>query len=160
MKSLTIALFLTALLLSSALLPDLEADFGPDPPDEVQLERERSRDPVYIAKRQVIHIFTAPGAFLAAFFAFWFLERKVHWWPQFRGYSAFVVPALAALLVIFLREPADVARGGWAGKSYIDLACWLAGIGFLGAFALYRITPRLHEIREQILEQRRRKRQR
>ena len=157
MKSLTIALFLTALLLSSALLPDLEAGFGPDSPDEVQLERERSRDPVYIAKRQLLHLAAAPGIFLAAFFGFWFLEEKVRWWPAPRGWWAMVIPALVSLIFCEIREPWDVSRGSWVWKSYIDRITWAAGLGFFGVFALYKLTPRLARVREQIKEQKRRK---
>ena len=110
-------------------------------------------DPVYIAKRQVLHLGLAPGVFLAAIFGFWYLERKVSWWPSPRGWWAMVAPALVSLIVCEAREPWDVAQGSWVWKSYIDRAVWIFGLGFLGVFALYKLTPRLAEILEQIKEQ-------
>ena len=61
-----------------------------------------------------------------------------------------VAPALVSLIVCEAREPLDVAQGSWVWKSYIDRAVWGFGLGFLGVFALYKLTPRLAEILEQI----------
>ena len=87
----------------------------------------------HILERSFIHLAWAPWAIGLSIYGFWLLGRYKPVW-KLQGPYRWVVPGLVALLTIFLREPADVAGGGWLGKSYIDLAVWagamtLAGLG-------------------------------
>jgi hypothetical protein len=76
----------------------------------------------HIVEREFYHFWMAAGFYLASHFGLAFLNRK---WPD---WTRRINTALVALFFIFLREPLDVANGGWLGKSYIDLAFW--GLGF------------------------------
>lgn len=87
----------------------------------------------HILQRSLVHLAWAPWTLGLAVYGFWLLGRYRPNW-KLTGPYRWIFPGLVALLTIFLREPADVAGGGWVGKSYIDLAVWagamtLAGLG-------------------------------
>ena len=87
----------------------------------------------HILERSLIHLAWAPWMYGLSKYGFWLLERSQPKW-FLTGPYGWVVPGFAALFTVFLREPADVAHGGWIGKSYIDLGVWavaltLAGLG-------------------------------
>lgn len=77
----------------------------------------------HIIERELIHFFSGGSVYLLAYFTYQWAKRK---WPE---WTDRILPALLAALVIFLREPADVAAGGWVGKSYIDFTFWMLGLG-------------------------------
>ncbi len=105
-------------------------------------------DVLHVAERFVIHFFSAAGVLLFAFAGIDWTRRK-SWLPTLQGVWAFIVPIVASLLVIFLREPWDVFRGGALVKSYVDLTGWALGIS-LAAWGIYRLTPRFAEIVKEI----------
>jgi len=89
----------------------------------------------HILERSLLHLGYAPWAFLLARRGLGYLGRKR---PKFalQGEWRYVGPALAAWLVIFLREPLDVARGGPVGKSYVDFVVW--GLSLVAAALVIR----------------------
>ena len=106
-------------------------------------------DFVLILERAVIHFFSSAGVVLLALYGFWYLERKVSWWPQTRGWWDLILPALVSFVIISFREVFDVARGGSPVKSVCDWLSWLAGMG-VSIWALYRLFPRLGQIHREI----------
>ncbi len=88
----------------------------------------------HILERSILHLGWAPWVLGLFIYGFWLLGRFKPVW-ELTGPWRWVVPGLLALLTIFLREPADVAHGGWIGKSYIDLGVW-AGAMFLAGLGL------------------------
>ena len=109
----------------------------------------------HILERFVIHFFSSAGVYLIALWGFWLLERKVSWWPKPRGWWELILPALLSFLFISFREVFDVAGGGPVAKSVSDWISWSAGLG-AALWALYRLTPRLAGILEEIEGEKRR----
>lgn len=103
---------------------------------------------LHVLEREALHVAAASGVALAALCVWNALRIAGKVW-KLQGYSFFVLPGLAALMVTFIREPADVAYGDAPYKSWIDLATWAFGIGAT-YWALYWITPRLAMARANI----------
>ena len=103
----------------------------------------------HILKGAVIHFFSSAGVYLIALWGFWMLERKVKWWPELKGWWELIMPALMSFLFISFREVFDVNAGGSVAKSVCDWTSWVLGLG-VSVWALYRLTPRLNQILEEI----------
>ena len=86
----------------------------------------------HIIEREVIHFFSAGSCYVIALITLRFFERKSPYW-----YKA-TIPALVAAGLIFLREPMDVAVGGWVGKSYFDYTFWMLGFAAI-IYGLHRL---------------------
>lgn len=99
--------------------------------------------------RFYIHFFCGGTVTLMALWGFWIAERNFRWWPRFRGWGALVVPGLASVMLIFLREPWDVSGGGHPLKSMLDFLSWTLGVGG-SIWTLYRLAPRIAAIRTAI----------
>ena len=98
----------------------------------------------HVLSRELIHVFSGGLVAMASLWLFWVAERKISWWPKFKGWGALAVPAILSTFVISLREYYDAGHGPWA-KSYFDVAFWLIGTG--GAmYIMYRLSPRLEQI--------------
>ena len=106
----------------------------------------------HIINREAIHIASGAGASIL-FLTAWneLAERGVLW--KLRGYSFYALPSITAALLIFLREPLDVAHGDSWVKSFIDLSTWCLSIAVTN-IGLFRLTPRLREVRVDIMKQR------
>ena len=107
---------------------------------------------LHVLDRFVIHFMSGTTVQVMMLTLQEWLRRRFWWYPDLRGWAAYIVPALVALLVIFAREPVDAIRDG-ALKSYIDLGSWVIAIGG-GTYALYRLTPALSRIVTEIQEKR------
>ena len=107
----------------------------------------------HTAFRFALHFSLGAGVALLCLTAWSELSARGWLW-RLRGLSFFTLPALAAVLVIFIREPWDVAHGDPALKSMTDLASRCLGVG-VAEIGLYRLEPRLGAAREAIDEQRR-----
>ena len=89
-------------------------------------------DLAHIIERQFYHFFMGGAFLMIGWFVFRVTLRKLPYWHEW------LWPALAVTGIIFLREPADVAAGGWLPKSYIDYTFWWLGmIAF--AYGVYRL---------------------
>lgn len=80
--------------------------------------------------RFVIHFFCAGGVLTLSQAGFWLIERKVKWLPRIlKGWWWFIIPGVAAVFAIGLREPFDVGVGGEVFKSYfVDYPSWILGV--------------------------------
>ena len=103
----------------------------------------------HMLERSVIHFFSSAGVYLIALWGFWMLERKCRWWPELRGWWELILPAVASFLFISFREAFDVSAGDPVVKSVFDWISWVCGLG-VSVWAMYRLTPRVKEILEEI----------
>ena len=85
----------------------------------------------HILERSLLHLGWAPWVMGLSVYGFYLLGIFRPPW-RLVGRWRWALPGIVALLFIFLREPSDVARGGWLGKSYIDFAVWASSLTFAG----------------------------
>lgn len=105
---------------------------------------------LHIVDRFVLHFFMSAGVLLLALAVFWYLERKVRWWPSPHGYWFYIVPALLSFMFISFREVFDVAYSGQlVVKAVTDWISWITGLG-VSIWALIRLTKRLNMTRFEI----------
>ena len=105
-------------------------------------------------ERFIIHFFCAGGVLTLAQTGFWFLERKVRWISKLlKGWLWFIVPGVAAIFAINLREPFDVAAGGDLIKSYIDPIGWTLGV-IIFSWGRWRLHEREATVYREIKESR------
>ena len=103
---------------------------------------------LHVLARFVIHFMSGTTVLVIFLTLQEWLRRRFWWYPDLKGWAAYVVPSLFAVFAIFLREPADAVRDG-ALKSYIDFGSWIFAVG-AGVYALYRLTPALSRIGAEI----------
>ena len=103
--------------------------------------------------RQPLHIATSAGLVMLCLTLQMELAER-GWLPKARGYYFFAFAPLAALFLIQGREAFDASAGDSPLKSLVDVYLgWLGG-SVLSCIGLYRLTPRLHEARAAIFQQR------
>lgn len=76
----------------------------------------------HIIERSIIHIFSAGTVYLGFCIGYEWFRRK------FSKAMDQILPGLLAILIIYLREPFDVAHGQSLLKAVIDPISWAAGI--------------------------------
>ena len=77
----------------------------------------------HIIAREIKHFGWAPWAFTTTYMLFHYLgvwKSKL----DLPGIWRYLVPLVVVWFAISVREAADVAHGGWVGKSYIDIIWW------------------------------------
>ena len=99
---------------------------------------------LHIADRFVIHVFSGGGVAILTLTAWWWAERRFHFWPRPRGWLAIAVPLFLVFTLISFREIWDVQEWGRV-KSVFDWLSWLIGLGGSG-YGIYRALPNLHRI--------------
>ena len=105
-------------------------------------------------ERFIIYFFCAGGALTLSQVGFWFLERKVHWVSRLlKGWLWFIIPGIAAIFAIGLREPLDVAASGDVIKSYLDTISWILGV-VIFSWGRWRLHEREAMVYRQIKENR------
>ena len=105
----------------------------------------------HVYSRFIIHIFCGAGALLIFQTLFcWIAERLLKLSPL-PGWWFFIVPGLAAVFAIGLREPWDVASGNPWVKSYFDYASWLLGIA-AATWGRWRMNERMAIVWDEIKE--------
>lgn len=83
---------------------------------------------LHVIERELIHAFSAATVFMLVYSIDGRLESWRHWQKVRAG--------IVAAFFLFLREPYDVAKGGWLWKSYIDIATWSTAM--FGAYFLMK----------------------
>jgi len=102
----------------------------------------------HVWERFVIHVFAAGSVTLGVRYGVMLAERAAG--IRLHAYTWLFAPIGIVALLIFLREPIDVAGGSWVWKSYFDFASWL--LGSYGATWLSRQTcARDHDANLQLL---------
>lgn len=94
----------------------------------------------HIVERSIIHLFSAMGAVVCAFFALQTLYRRLDnnsWLPSNIG-GRLLLAGLIVFGITAMREAWDVANGQPLIKAFTDYASWLVGLG-LGIWATYRL---------------------
>jgi len=95
----------------------------------------------HIIFRELTHIASAPGIVLMLVFLMAWVQRKKHFpWLPVKPLPTVMLCALLVLPFAFAREPADVAAGDPAYKSYIDMPVWA-----IACAAMPWVLVRLHK---------------
>ncbi|HEM60684.1 MAG TPA: hypothetical protein ENO24_00165 [Chloroflexi bacterium] len=108
----------------------------------------------HFVSRQWVHLGWAAAVWLMTLAGFEWVQRTGYL-PDFRGWTALILPAACAWVVVALREMADlvaIIRGTlhdpWS-KSIGDIAFWAGAIA-LWVWVTYRLAPRLAQTIEEI----------
>ena len=94
---------------------------------------------LHILDRAIIHIFSAMGLVVGAFFGLQSLHRhlKSSWLPANVG-GRLLLAAILVFGITATREAVDVANGQPLVKAFTDYASWAIGLA-LGIWATYRL---------------------
>jgi hypothetical protein len=96
-----------------------------------------------ICGREILHMAGALFMQRVAYHCLRYAQRRLRGSPYLSWITAgdkpvILLSGLIPFLVVFWREPGDVAAGGWVVKSWIDGVFWLVW-GLIAAYDVYRL---------------------